>query len=80
MPAASVAITLTTLVLLIVSTVIVLTRLDGWSTSRLAPEPSCARAGLVATVLAGRGHRGVGGDKPEPPQLIPAVEPNQRRC
>ena len=53
MPAASVAITVLTLVLLIVSTVIVLTRLDVWSSLDAA-----ARAGLAAPVVVGRGHRG----------------------
>ncbi len=43
MPPASVAITLVTLVLLIVSTAIVLTRLDVWSTSRVAPGPAWLR-------------------------------------
>jgi alpha-1,2-mannosyltransferase len=39
MPSASVAITLITLVLLIVSIAILLTRLDVWNTSRLVPGP-----------------------------------------
>ncbi|EUA27983.1 hypothetical protein I552_0241 [Mycobacterium xenopi 3993] len=39
MPAASVAITCTTLVLLVVSIMIVLTRLEVWTFSRLLPDP-----------------------------------------
>ena len=59
MPAASIAITLITLVLLIVSTMIVLTRLDVWASSTLA-----ARAGLVAPVVVDGGHRESGDDLP----------------
>ncbi len=40
---ASVVITLLTLALLIVSTVVVLTRLDVWSTSKLLPGPAWLR-------------------------------------
>ncbi|HYB34848.1 MAG TPA: glycosyltransferase 87 family protein [Mycobacterium sp.] len=53
MPAASVAITLTTLVLLIASTVIVLTRLDVWTASRLVPGPAwLRRCWLAAAIVA----------------------------
>jgi alpha-1,2-mannosyltransferase len=51
MPAASVAITLLTLVLLIVSTVIVLTRLDVWNTSTLVPGPAWLRRLWLAVVI-----------------------------
>ncbi|GFG75556.1 glycosyltransferase 87 family protein [Mycobacterium botniense] len=51
MPAASVAITLTTLVLLITSTVIVLTRLEVWSRSQLAPGPAWLRRCWVAVAV-----------------------------
>jgi alpha-1,2-mannosyltransferase len=50
MPAASVAITLATLVLLIVSTMFVLTRLDAWTTSRVVPGPAWLRR-LWSTVV-----------------------------
>jgi alpha-1,2-mannosyltransferase len=43
MPAASVTITLITLALLVVSTMIVLTRLDVWSTTRVVPGPAWLR-------------------------------------
>jgi alpha-1,2-mannosyltransferase len=43
MPAASVAITVITLVLLIVSTLIVLTSVDVWSASRVVPGPAWSR-------------------------------------
>jgi alpha-1,2-mannosyltransferase len=52
MPAASVAITALTLVLLIVSTVIVLTRLDVWSTSAVLPGPAWLRRWWLAIVAA----------------------------
>jgi alpha-1,2-mannosyltransferase len=53
MPAASVAITLTTLVLLIASTVIVFTRLDVWTASRLVPGPAwLRRCWLAAAIVA----------------------------
>jgi alpha-1,2-mannosyltransferase len=52
MPAASVAITLLTLVLLIVSTAIVLTRLDVWSTSTMVPGPAWLRRLWLAVVIA----------------------------
>jgi alpha-1,2-mannosyltransferase len=51
MPAASVAITLLTLVLLVVSTVIVLTRLDVWNTSALVPGPGWLRRWWLAVVI-----------------------------
>jgi alpha-1,2-mannosyltransferase len=51
MPAASVAITLLTLVLLIVSTVIVLTRLDVWNTSAVLPGPAWLRRCWLAVVI-----------------------------
>jgi alpha-1,2-mannosyltransferase len=43
MPAASVAITLLTLLLLVVSTMIVLTRLDVWTNSKVLPGPAWLR-------------------------------------
>lgn len=52
MPAASVAITVLTSVLLIVSTVIVLTGLDVWKTSRALPGPAWLRRLWLATVVA----------------------------
>ncbi|GAB7143693.1 glycosyltransferase 87 family protein [Mycobacterium riyadhense] len=51
MPAASVVITLLTLALLIVSTVVVLTRLDVWSTSKLLPGPAWLRRVWLAVVI-----------------------------
>jgi alpha-1,2-mannosyltransferase len=51
MPAASVAITLLTLVLLLVSTMIVLTRLDVWNTSTLLPGPAWLRRLWLAVVI-----------------------------
>ncbi len=51
MPAASVAITLLTLVLLVVSTVIVLTRLDVWNTSALVGGPGWLRRLWLAVVI-----------------------------
>jgi alpha-1,2-mannosyltransferase len=54
LPAASVAITLTTLALLLTSTMIVLTRLDVWNTSRTAPGPAWLRRWwLAALIVAG---------------------------
>lgn len=51
--AASVAITLTTLILLLVSTVIVLTRLDVWPDSRITGEPAwLRRCWLAAAIVA----------------------------
>ncbi len=52
MPAASVAITALTLLLLIVSTVIVLTRLDVWNTSTMLPGPAWLRRWWLAIVIA----------------------------
>jgi alpha-1,2-mannosyltransferase len=53
MPAASVAITLITLALLVVSTMIVLTRLDVWSTARVVPGPAWLRRWwLTALIVA----------------------------
>jgi alpha-1,2-mannosyltransferase len=53
LPAASVTITLITLALLIVSTMIVLTRLDVWSTARVVPGPAWLRRwGLTALIVA----------------------------
>lgn len=52
MPAASVAITMLTLVLLVVSTVVVLTRLDVWETSAALPGPPWLRRGWLAIVTA----------------------------
>lgn len=48
---ASVAITLTTLILLLVSTVILLTRLDVWPTTRITGEPAWARRCWLAAAL-----------------------------
>lgn len=51
LPTASVAITLTTLALLLTSTMIVLTRLDVWSTSRAAPGPAWLRRWWLAAFI-----------------------------
>ena len=51
MPAASVAITLLTLVVLIVSTVVVLTGLNVWPTSTLLPAPAWVRRLWLAVVI-----------------------------
>ncbi|KLI08728.1 polyprenol-phosphate-mannose-dependent alpha-(1,2)-phosphatidylinositol mannoside mannosyltransferase [Mycolicibacterium conceptionense] len=51
LPAASVAITATTLVLLIISTVIVLTRLNIWPETRITSEPAWVRRCWLATAL-----------------------------
>ncbi len=51
MPAASVAITLITLVLLVVSTAIVLTCLEVWSTSSLLPGPAWLRRLWLSMVI-----------------------------
>ena len=51
LPAASVTITLITLVLLIVSTMIVLTRLDVWSTARVVPGPAWLRRWWLAALI-----------------------------
>jgi alpha-1,2-mannosyltransferase len=54
LPAASVAITLTTLALLFASTTIVLTRLDVWNTSSTTPGPAWLRRWwLAALIVAG---------------------------
>ena len=54
MPAASVTITLITMALLLVSTMIVLTRLDVWNTTRLVPGPAWSRRWwLTALIVAG---------------------------
>src|SRR5262249_54099311 len=52
MPAASVAITVLTAVLLIVSTAIVLTGLDVWDTSALVPGPAWLRRLWLAVLIA----------------------------
>ncbi len=52
MPAASVAITALTLLLLAGSTVIVLTRLDVWSTSKTLPGPAWLRRCWLAVIAA----------------------------
>jgi alpha-1,2-mannosyltransferase len=53
LPAASVAITVTTLVLLVLSTTILLTRLQVWPTTRVTGEPAWARrAWLAAAIVA----------------------------
>ncbi len=51
MPAASVTITLITMVLLLVSTMMVLTRLDVWKTARLVPGPAWSRRWLLTAVI-----------------------------
>lgn len=51
MPAASVTITLITLVLLLVSTMIVLTRLEVWTTSRVVPGPAWLRRWWLTALL-----------------------------
>ncbi|KAA8962665.1 glycosyltransferase 87 family protein [Mycobacterium sp.] len=51
LPAASAAITLTTLTLLIVSTLIVLSSLDVWATSRIAPGPAWLRRCWLAVLI-----------------------------
>jgi alpha-1,2-mannosyltransferase len=51
MPAASVAITALTLVLLVVSTVIVLTRLDVWTHSAVLPGPAWLRRWWLAAII-----------------------------
>jgi alpha-1,2-mannosyltransferase len=53
MPAASIAITLITLVLLITSTMIVLTRLDVWAGSRWLPGPAWSRRLWLTVVIVG---------------------------
>jgi alpha-1,2-mannosyltransferase len=51
MPAASVTITLITLALLLVSTMIVLTRLDAWNTTRVVPGPAWLRRWLLTAFI-----------------------------
>ena len=51
LPLASAAITVTTLALLIVSTTIVLTRLDVWPTTRVTTEPAWLRRGWLAAAI-----------------------------
>lgn len=51
LPAASVAITLTTLALLITSMMIVLTRLDVWDSSQVVPGPAWLRRCWLAVVI-----------------------------
>lgn len=51
MPVASVVITALTLVVLLVSTMIVLTRLDVWADSRLLPGPAWLRRAWLAVVI-----------------------------
>ena len=51
MPAASVTITLITLALLLVSTMIVLTRLDVWNTTRAVPGPAWLRRWLLTAFI-----------------------------
>jgi alpha-1,2-mannosyltransferase len=51
MPAASVAITALTLVLLILSTAIVLTALDVWNTSRVVPGPAWLRRLWLSVII-----------------------------
>ncbi len=51
MPAASVTITLITLALLLVSTMIVLTRLDVWSTARVVPGPAWLRRWWLTVLI-----------------------------
>src|ERR1700730_9043416 len=52
MPAAGVPITLITLALLLVSTMIVLTRMDVWETSRWVPGPAWLRRWWVTVLIA----------------------------
>jgi alpha-1,2-mannosyltransferase len=52
LPTAGTVITLTTLTLLIVSTLIVLTRLDVWEVSRAAPGPAWLRRFWLAVLIA----------------------------
>jgi alpha-1,2-mannosyltransferase len=51
LPVASIAITVTTLVLLIASTVIVLTRLDIWPSTSITPEPAWLRRSWLAAAI-----------------------------
>jgi alpha-1,2-mannosyltransferase len=51
LPVAGTAITITTLLLLIVSTVIVLTRLDVWPTTSVTIEPAWLRRGWLAAAI-----------------------------
>ncbi|MGE0214376.1 glycosyltransferase 87 family protein [Mycolicibacterium sp.] len=51
LPGASLAITVTTLILLVVSTTIVLTGLDVWPTTRVTGEPAWLRRGWLAAAI-----------------------------
>jgi alpha-1,2-mannosyltransferase len=51
LPTASAAITLITFALLIISTMVVLTRLDVWSRSHAVPAPAWARRGWLAAAI-----------------------------
>ncbi|MCV7195809.1 glycosyltransferase 87 family protein [Mycobacterium angelicum] len=51
MPAASVAITLLTLVLLLLSTAVVLSRLDVWNTSKVLPGPAWLRRLWLSVII-----------------------------
>src|ERR1700731_1334404 len=51
LPVASVTITLITLALLLVSTMILLTRLDVWSNARVVPGPAWLRRWLLTTLI-----------------------------
>src|ERR1700722_16910638 len=51
MPAASITITLITLALLLVSTMIVLTRMDVWETSRVVPGPAWLRRWWLTVLI-----------------------------
>jgi alpha-1,2-mannosyltransferase len=54
MPTASITITLITMALLLISTMLVLTRLDVWNTTRLVPGPAWTRRWwLTALIVAG---------------------------
>ena len=55
MPAASITITLITLALLLVSTMIVLTRMDVWETSRVVPGPAWLRRWWLTVLIVARG-------------------------
>ncbi len=65
MPAASVAITLITLALLLVSTMIVLTRMDVWETTRVVPGPAWLRRWWLTVLIVAAGDALLGADRGE---------------
>ena len=65
MPAASVTITLITLALLLVSTMIVLTRMDVWETSRVVPGPAWLRRWWLTVLIVAVGDALPGTDQGE---------------